>query len=576
MRQAVCRQMLSAEPRLGRILLAIPAIIVAYPAGRLASAALLAQKGLPPIHRQKEEILMKFSSFLWQNFVESSQGRESIAFFHNLQARYEKRDEQLRRFIEHWSASGMIGGRTNVDEEIESVVEASALLAQATQEKWLPAGPIDTIEDAEAYFREGVAQLTYTDDPGENPHAEPKCLFELYDVPALSIALYCLHPRFFFPYFFYPRFYALKKLFEEFGIFLPPVPPKSNYDARFHYYFELCRSFHQFADQHGLTGELAPAFLYGFAPQALGLDDSSPTDLLLPRRAWFVGGGVDQNGDFEYLDRVTKSSQTIWQGNADTEPGDIVVMYCLTPRSCVHSFWRALRFGAVEPFRYFYNTIWIGHPQLVKPISLSEMRNDPVLSSMPLVRGNMQGINGRVVTKPYYDRLLDLLREKGMDTSILPQLEEVEPPDVVLHNERDVELKLLEPLLRALGFQASDWTRQMSLQVGRGEKVIPDYAILPVESPKGGATQAAWVWEAKLSVPTYQQLCKDLEQVASYGRLVSATGVSLISREGMWMSLSRDGFALAKGKYWSSAQLRSPDSIAEIRAIAGKHKLSRH
>ena len=59
----------------------------------------------------------------------------------------------------------------------------------------------------------------------------------------------------------------------------------------------------------------------------------------------------------------------------------------------------------------------------------------------------MQGINGRVITKPYYDRLLALLREKGVDTSALPQLEEVEIEDVDLHNERDVELRLLEPLL---------------------------------------------------------------------------------------------------------------------------------
>ena len=191
------------------------------------------------------------------------------------------------------------------------------------------------------------------------------------------------------------------------------MPPKKAIDDRFHYYFELCRSVHHFAAQHGIPGELAPVFLYGFAPLALELDDALPANLPPPRRAWFVGGGINQNGDFEYLDQVTESSQTIWQGNRDTQPGDIIVMYCLSPRSAVHSFWRALRFGAVEPFRYFYNTIWIGRPTIVTPISLNEMRQDPLLSSMPLVKGSMQGINGRVITKAYYDRLLALLRKKG-------------------------------------------------------------------------------------------------------------------------------------------------------------------
>ena len=73
---------------------------------------------------------------------------------------------------------------------------------------------------------------------------------------------------------------------------------------------------------------------------------------------------------------------------------------------------------------------------------------------MPLVKGSMQGINGRVITKPYYDRLLALLQKKGVDTSGLPQLEEVEIEDVNLRNERDVEQYLLEPLLVRAWFSA--------------------------------------------------------------------------------------------------------------------------
>lgn len=516
---------------------------------------------------------MRFNSFLWQNFVESRQGQEWIAFFRDLGARYEHSDEQLGHFIEHWATSGLIGDRVTVAEEIEQVNVARSLLVDAIRQTWLPTGPLETLDNAEAYFREGVAQLCWTNETNENPEDAAKDFFWPSDIPSLSVALYCIHPRFFFPYYFYPRFYALKQIFDEFGIFLPPVPPKKNLDGRFLYYFELCRSFHHFAAQHEIPGELAPAFLYGFAPQALQLDDALPIELPPPRRAWFVGGGISQNGDFEYLDQATKSSQTIWAGNPETQPGDIVVMYCLSPRSCVHSFWRALRFGAVEPFRYFYNTIWIGQPELVTPISLSEMRKDSILSSMPLVKSNMQGINGRAITKPYYDRLLALLREKGVDTSALPQLEEVEIEDIDLHNERDVELHLLEPLLVELGFQPSDWIRQMRLRVGRSEKVIPDYVILPAERRGDHAPRAAWIWEAKFSILSHQQLRKDFEQAISYARLVGAKGVSLLSREGLWLGLRQDDYALMKAKHWSMAQLRSPDSIAEIRTIAGRRRI---
>jgi hypothetical protein len=521
-----------------------------------------------------EEVLMKFNSFLWQNFVESRQGQEWIAFFKTLGSRYEQGDEQLNRFVEQWSASGMMLERVTTAEKIEEVHAVRALLADGMQHEWLPSGPLTTLDDAEAYFRDGVASLYWTNQSGESAEMATEDFFRFFDIPALSIALYCLHPRFFFPYYFYPRFYALKQIFEEFGIFLPPVPSRKDEDCRFYYYFELCRSVHHFAAEHGVPGELIPVFLYGFAPQALQFDDAIPTELPSPRRAWFVGGGANQNGDFEYLDEVASSSQTIWQGNPDTQPGDIVVMYCLAPRSYVHSVWRALRFGAVEPFRSRYNTIWIGWPQLLTPITLNEMRKDPILSSMPLVRSSMQGLGGRVITKPYYDRLLALLQAKGVDTSALPQLEEVEIEDVNLGNERGVELHLLEPLLAEIGFQPSDWIRQLKLRVGRSEKAIPDYVILPAERREDYAPRAAWIWEAKFSIRSHEQLRKDFEQATSYARLVGAQGVSLLSREGLWLSLRQDDYALAKAKHWSMAQIRTPDNIADIRAISGRRKVT--
>lgn len=61
-----------------------------------------------------------------------------------------------------------------------------------------------------------------------------------------------------------------------------------------------------------------------------------------PKKAFFVGDGINNNGDFEYLDKANDNTVYNWQGNPDTQPGDIIVMYCLSPRSYIHSIWRAV------------------------------------------------------------------------------------------------------------------------------------------------------------------------------------------------------------------------------------------
>jgi hypothetical protein len=211
-------------------------------------------------------------------------------------------------------------------------------LNEAVKNHQLPGGPLNSWDEAEAYFRDGVGKLCYLDAATNGANGEQvEYLFEASDIQRLSVALYCLHPHFFFPYYFYPQFYMLRQIFDEFGIFMPPVPPKYDHEARFCYYLELCHSLYDFRQQYGFSGELLSAFLYGFAPEVLKPGNPTIADLPKPERAWFVGVGVNNNGDFAYLDRVTEASQTIWQGNPQTQPGDIVMMYYLSPRSYVHS-----------------------------------------------------------------------------------------------------------------------------------------------------------------------------------------------------------------------------------------------
>ena len=515
---------------------------------------------------------MLMNAFYWQNFLESRKGREWVNFFAHLGEHYEKRSRRLRGFIGDWTSGGFVPDRPDLKGQIDEVPATIRTIKSARRRGLLSTARLKDWEDAEAFYNDELSELEKLRPMGDN---DDYFEFNHYDVPRLSVALYCLYPKMFFPYYFYPRFYLLRRIFRDFGIFLPPVPSKNDFEGRMLYYAELCGSLRTYWTGLGFEPEHIPAFLYGFAPGALGLLEQETEELPKPRRAWFVGGGIGDNGDTEYLDQVDGDSRTIWQGNADTEPGDIIVMYCLAPRSEIHSIWRAERHGAVEPFRRYYNTIWMCRPQRLKPVSFTELMADPVMSKFPLVRSHMQGINGRQIPKEYYDRLLGLLRKKGNNTRELPQLEDRVVPAIPLRTERDVERRMLEPLLGELGFTPRDWERQVKLRVGRKERVIPDYVLFPARDPESPKTvRGAWVWEAKLSVKSNRQLAIDFEQAASYARLVGAKGVGLISREGVWISLKGDDYSIIKARHWPSNQLGQIDRMNELRELAGKRVLS--
>jgi hypothetical protein len=509
---------------------------------------------------------MQFNSFIWKNFLESTEGRNWVDFFKNHRKMYELSDEKLKSFIREWGFQGISHEFDYSHKSVEDVREKLELITQSKKRGLLP-NKIRNLGEMERFY-EKIGDLTHSDltkaGSGED-------LFYFDDVPSLSIALYCMHPNFFFPYYFETNTYALKRIFDEFGIAFPITPAKADYHSRFYFYVELCNSLHEFWNSLGFDFEQLPVFLYGFAPQAIGLDRLEVTDFPTAKRAWFVGGGVNNNGDFDYLDQVNDSSQTLWQGHKDTEIGDIIVMYCLSPRSYIHSIWRAIRPGAIEPFRYFYGTIWMGAPKLVESLTLSEIKADPILSEMPLVKGNMQGINGRPIAKHFYDRILLLLKKKGTDIKVLPALENIEFSEKKVATERDVEIRLLEPLLQRLGFKSTDWERQVVLRVGRSEKVIPDYVLLPKRSAATSkCVQAEWVWEAKLSIRTKDQLNRDFEQASSYARLVGAFGVGLICKEGVWIAFQEDDYNMKSGQHWSIQQLEVLEHLNELRSLASK------
>ena len=123
------------------------------------------------------------------------------------------------------------------------------------------------------------------------------------------------------------------------------------------------------------------------------------------------------------------------------------------------------------------------YPVIIPPIHFKKLKQSKIWGQKGLVRANMQGICGNICTLEEYEEFKKLIQKENsaFDISMLPN-----PPkysqygrtDLVL--ERDIEEKLLEPLLTNLGYSVkTDFKRQYPIRMGRGiryylfyEKVI--------------------------------------------------------------------------------------------------------
>lgn len=513
---------------------------------------------------------MAFNNFLWNNYKETKSGQEMIYFFQNYETEFYLKNEKSKYVeIQKTMRYGNVS-ETDIENFSKIIIEAKENILEEAKNNGITT--IITNLDEAGVFYEYLYSLEYAP---ENDGDEPEYIFSYDDVSFLSEILFLISPQFFFPYYFDRLYHDLLSIAHEFNIFIPSVPAKNDSRSRFFHYFEICKSIYQFRTQNGIDQYELPVFLYGFAINLIKrykIYDELPE----PRKAYFVGAGkkdntVDSSEDFDYLDKALPDSVSNWNGNPDTQPGDIIVMYCLAPRSYVHSIWRAVTPGSFDPFFHYYKNVNIGRPLFVTPITLDEIKKDNVLSELPLVKANMQGINGRNIPKKYYDRLLELLEEKGQDVSILPKLlkNEIETPE--LANERDIEERLLEPLLLKLGYKKSDWKRQMRLRMGRGDRVYPDYVIFPNEERNNESCY--WIWEAKFTIGSHKQLEEDFGQAKSYALRLKSAGFCLVSKEGLWLSMP--DFSIEKIKFWSWSQIADHDTLSEIFDIAGNRKTMR-
>lgn len=380
----------------------------------------------------------------------------------------------------------------------------------------------------------------------------------IYDIAFLTTDLTICAPDLYIPYYFRFNFNVLQIIADIFDIELPPLPKKSDYNARFMYYAELCNVLHSFREQNGWTPYELFAFLYDFAPKYIGGTSSYIiSDLPQPKGAYFIGGSKD---DIFLSD--SKDEITIWQCSPETKAGDMIVMYLRSPVSAVDSVWRSCSLGFVDPFFYYYRCTYICYPLKLERVGIEEMRSDEIIGSMPIVKKNMQGLNGIELKPSEYNHLLDL----GHSDAMRLEYSTVNS-DKEYSTEKEVEDNVIKPLLAKIGYDEADYVQQLYLDIGNhNHALIPDFVLLP--ESKGNNKSAFAVVEAKRSITNSKELNAAKSQVRSYAKLLGTKYAAIVSQEKIWVFSSNDDYS---NELFSCAISElTDDSLYELKKIIGK------
>ena len=396
---------------------------------------------------------------------------------------------------------------------------------------------------------------------------EPKDYqFWTSEISFISTVLYSKYPEYFFPYILDCEFDKFTNICNEFNIPIPGVPHKKDWDKRALYYIDLCEALNEFRKINNFSPQDLCAFLYDFAPSIL--TELEDTELPYPSKVWFVGGNKN---DFDFLDNATLDSKNHWQGNIDAKKGDIVVMYCLSPRSYIHSIWRVIGNGFADPFFYYYSVVALSYPIKIDiQVNQKDLENNSVWSQNPLVRKNLQGINGYPIKYSEYLELLSMFKSKGQNITNLPTIKPTSKFDSEdLNSERDVEIKLIEPFLLLLKYKTTDWIRQMPVKMGRGERNYPDYCFRAIT--QRGEEFAKMILESKWEIKTNKDLQEAYFQAKSYAIRLQSECFVIAAMEGIWIFYPKKfTYRFDDYLHYNWVDIENPDILHKLKNMIGK------
>ena len=384
----------------------------------------------------------------------------------------------------------------------------------------------------------------------------------------ISLMLYFYGELFFFPILFREQFDVFMKILDVLEIPMPKLPVKSDKRGRLLFYNGLNENINKFSEENNLTPEETCACIYDFAFMLLE-EDERTIEMPEPTNIWLTGGSKEDYKTF--LESPVEGAKSVWTCNENTKRGDIIIMYVRAPYSCIQSIWRSDIDGVYTPFNYYNSRTRATNGIVVPHITLNELKTDLYFSQLPITRKNFQGVNGIQFTANDYKELQRLLKEKGFDISVLPQLY---CPDFEisgqLKNEKDVEEKFLIPLLEKLGYSEMDWTRQLSQKAGRKEKAIPDFVFLP----KGEIhfQNAPMIIEAKFDMNSNIERTKSYNQALSYARLMKSSIFGICDKDRLIFYKEKNGyfdrFKPVFEKHWQS--INDAEIFSKLKVLIGK------
>lgn len=397
---------------------------------------------------------------------------------------FEGLTEYRARTQHEWLRYGVLNWIVGHEENTELPWEAEPLSEEASRtvqavEAFARRYPAQTPEQVQLLLTELVTsgEVSLSDEPEDHLTAD----WAMEDVQIVSLGLYLAHPEVFVPYGFKSvggdgLHQELLQIAGAFDIALPAVAAKKDELGRWLYLGHFSAALQEFRQRHSLSMPELLAFLYDFASTYV---QSEPRDdLPAPRHAWLLVGGGTADGDYGALQAMEPEEITHWQGSLDMQRGDVCVMYIRSPVKAVYSLFRVMEDAYVDPFFHYKHAVQIGQQHRVPPLPFQALKADPVFGASSHIHRNLQGTSGQLLSRAEYDAVLKMLAERGLDLTQVPRLPEEAAVDLAdLSNERDVELRRVEPLLERLGISTDAWVRQLPVRMGVGERVYPDYAI---------------------------------------------------------------------------------------------------
>lgn len=390
-----------------------------------------------------------------------------------------------------------------------------------------------------------------------------KKAFEEFSAGISYYSVFChiMFPEYFIPYFFKYNFNILEKIAQEFEIELPPVPLKKDYKGRLYYYGEICDTLYEFREKHNMSPYELCAFLYDFAPKYIGgIDSYIIKNLPEPQSAFFIGGSKDDCFFEDETDVVT-----CWQCNPDTRAGDMIVMYLRAPISAVDSVWRSVSVGFNDPFFYYYRCTYIANPVGIKRITQKQLMKDEIFKELSIVKKNMQGINGVELLPSEYNHLMDMAESDAPRLKFI-----VSDTNQIFCREKDVEHKLIIPLIEKLGYGENDYVRQMYIEIGNhNHMIIPDFVIMP--KCANGHNSAFAIIEAKLFIPNSKEMLAVKMQARSYAVQLKAQYSCIADKNRIWIYIPDDDY---EEEIFSASweELNDADVFSNLLKILGKKR----